>query len=278
MKRIISLSAVVFVLGACAGNPPTDPVAAGEGRTLAETSSNSERPKDKHEQTPEAKAATQGSDPQPVARSRSVDPREDEFEIALGEWAVSPEADAIRPGEVTFLIHNRGTVPHGFEIELEGESSGSGSGDLFKAESELLQPGESTEMTVTLTLEGVYKIECLVDGHDDMGMEGPLEVRSDAPLVKEEAPAGSASPQGEDAAVGITDFAFDPSRIEVQSGTKVTWSNGDPAPHTVTSLSEEFDSDMLDEGESFSFTFEEPGTYDYRCNVHPDMKGTVKVL
>lgn len=31
----------------------------------------------------------------------------------LGEWAVTPEAAAIRPGRVTFVIHNRGTMGHG---------------------------------------------------------------------------------------------------------------------------------------------------------------------
>jgi plastocyanin len=57
----------------------------------------------------------------------------------------------------------------------------------------------------------------------------------------------------------------------------VTWSNDDPAPHTVTAEDGDFDSDILDGGQSFSFTFDEPGTYTYLCNVHPDMKGTVKV-
>lgn len=213
--------------------------------------------------------------PKPAVATR-VDPRTGGFEIALGEWAVTPEAPAVRPGRVTFLIHNRGTVAHGFEIELEGESSGSGSGDLFKAESELLQPGESTRMTVDLQMTGTYKIECLVDGHDDMGMEGPLEVRADAPLVKTK-PRTSAEPRDGKAAVSISNFAFDPSVIEVKAGTEVTWSNDDPAPHTVTALDGAFDSDVLDDGGSFSFRFDEAGTYAYRCNVHPDMEGKVQV-
>lgn len=209
-----------------------------------------------------------------TAVARRVDPRAGGFEIALGEWAVTPEAPALRPGRVTFLIHNRGTMAHGFEIELEGESSGSGSGDLFKAESEVLQPGESTRMTVDLTMTGIYKIECLVDGHDDMGMEGPLEVRADAPLMKEETKAeGRASGD----TVAISNFAFAPKTIEVDAGTRVSWGNEDPAPHTVTSIDDSFDSGIVDEGGTFSFRFANPGTYRYRCNVHPDMEGTVQV-
>ncbi|MEA2447918.1 MAG: hypothetical protein QOK47_1555, partial [Actinomycetota bacterium] len=102
-----------------------------------------------------------------------MDPRRGGLEVGLGEWALTPEADVIRPGRVTFVISNHGTMAHGFEIKLEGDSSGHGSGDLLKAESRLLQPGESTRLTVSLDA-AFYEIECLVDGHDDMGMQGVL--------------------------------------------------------------------------------------------------------
>jgi hypothetical protein len=52
-------------------------------------------------------------------RVRRVDPREDGLEIAMGEWALTPEAEAVRPGPVTLVIRNRGTVVHGFEIKAE---------------------------------------------------------------------------------------------------------------------------------------------------------------
>ena len=209
------------------------------------------------------------SPPAPAEKLRRVDPRENGLEITLGEWAITPESDTIRPGHVTFAIHNRGTVPHGFEIELEGDSSGHGSGDLFKAESRLLQPGESTRMSFDLD-PAVYKIECLVDGHDDMGMEGLLTVRAGAPLVTEE-------PRSAPDQVSISDFAFAPSTIEVTPGTEVTWTNGDPTDHTVTSTTGDFGSDSLGEGATFSHLFSDPGTYTYSCAIHPDMKGKVKV-
>ena len=202
---------------------------------------------------------------------RPVDPRDGGFEIALGEWALSPEAPAIRPGRVTFVIHNRGTMAHGFEIALEGESSGHGSGDRFKAEGPLMRPGTTTRITLDLG-PGIYEIECLVDGHDNMGMEAVLEVSADAPLVRR-ASGSNDRPAG----VSIDDFAFSPDSIEVKRGTELTWHNQDVAPHTVTSTADAFDSDTLDQGSSFSFRFSEPGTFDYRCLIHPDMKGSVTV-
>ncbi|HEV2754323.1 MAG TPA: plastocyanin/azurin family copper-binding protein [Actinomycetota bacterium] len=206
---------------------------------------------------------------EPAREPERVDPRKRGLEIVLGEWALTPESHAIRPGRVTFVVRNRGTMAHGFEMELEGDSSGHGSGDLFEAEGELLQPGETARMTVTLG-PGLYEIECLVDGHDDMGMEGVLEVSADAPLVRSEAPARPGR-------ISIAEFAFDPSPAVVPAGTEVVWTNNDPADHTVTSADGSFGSDSLGTGESFSHRFDEQGTYEYKCAIHPEMVGRVRV-
>ena len=261
LKRLAVTGVVLLAFAACSGDGTVRlREASGDSKPAGKPSSKPATGK------PSTKAAR--AEPGPAKR---VDPRKGGFEIGLGEWAVTPEAESIRPGRVTFVINNRGTMPHGFEIELEGESSGHGSGDLFKAESELLQPGESTRMSVTL-MPGLHKIECLVDGHDDMGMERMFDVRADAPLVKVNSKASAAPDK-----VSIADFAFQPDGVTVDAGTEVTWSNDDPAPHTVTSLDEAFDSDILDPGATFSFKFDKAGVYAYRCNVHPDMKGKVTV-
>ena len=251
--KVVMLLLVVAAASACAGETPTP--------TGDETRSDGNSRGSASNAPAKASSGSQAA--------KRVDPKRGGFEIGLGEWAITSEARAVRPGPVTFVIHNRGTVPHGFEIELEGESSGHGSGDLFKAETELLQPGESTRMRVTLS-HGVHKIECLVDGHDDMGMEDMLDVRADAPLVK--------SKESRDPGrVAIADFAFAPEVSEVTSGTEVTWRNEDPAEHTVTAVDGDFESNNMAQGESFSFTFDQPGTYAYRCVIHPEMEGTVNV-
>ena len=80
-------------------------------------------------------------------------------------------------------------------------------------------------------------------------------------------------------AVTISNFAFAPAILSVTPGTKVTWTNKDEEPHTVTSADAgaTFKSAALDTDDKFSFTFDKPGTYKYFCSVHPHMVGTIVV-
>ena len=88
------------------------------------------------------------------------------------------------------------------------------------------------------------------------------------------APAVSAQ---DDMTVSIQDFSFNPGQITVAPGTTVTWTNEGPSPHTTTADDGSWDSGTLQQGEDFSFTFDEPGTYTYHCSIHPDMTASVKV-
>jgi len=76
--------------------------------------------------------------------------------------------------------------------------------------------------------------------------------------------------------VSIKNFAFNPAVISITKGTKVTWVNEDSAPHTTTSEGS-FDSGTLSKGQSFSYIFAEAGTFNYKCSIHPSMKGKVVV-
>ncbi len=74
----------------------------------------------------------------------------------------------------------------------------------------------------------------------------------------------------------IEGFNFVPETIEVPTGTAVTWTNKDTAAHTVVDEGL-FESEELDQGETFSFTFDTPGEYSYICGIHPYMTATVTV-
>jgi plastocyanin len=101
------------------------------------------------------------------------------------------------------------------------------------------------------------------------------------PIDTEGAATPAATPAATDAAeaptVTMRDRIFAPATVEIAAGTTVTWSNNDDSPHTVTSVDNLFDSGVIDEGGSFTFTFDEAGTYDYFCAIHPEMTGTIIV-
>jgi plastocyanin len=83
---------------------------------------------------------------------------------------------------------------------------------------------------------------------------------------------------GEEQRIEIADLAFDPETVTVAAGTTVTWLSADPnLPHTSNSEDEVWFSGTLNEGDEFSFTFEEPGTFAYFCEVHPTMTGSIVV-
>lgn len=77
--------------------------------------------------------------------------------------------------------------------------------------------------------------------------------------------------------VTIVDFAFEPGDVEIAAGETVTWTNEDSATHTVESDDGTLDSGDLAQGDTYEMTFDEPGTYEYVCGIHPNMEGTVTV-
>ena len=80
----------------------------------------------------------------------------------------------------------------------------------------------------------------------------------------------------------VEDVCYIPSKIVIQKGDSVTWLNEDSAFHTVTSgfygePTELFDSGYLDPYQYYTLSFDEIGTYDYYCVLHPWMFAQVIV-
>ncbi len=79
--------------------------------------------------------------------------------------------------------------------------------------------------------------------------------------------------------VSITDDKdFSPEDLTINVGDTVTWTNDDDSPHTVTADDDQFNSGNMGEGATWSYTFTEAGTYDYHCNYHGSMTGSVTVV
>jgi plastocyanin len=85
--------------------------------------------------------------------------------------------------------------------------------------------------------------------------------------------AGAGPPQ--EVAIEFSDYR--PSQLDVLPGETVLWTNGSIRTHTVTSDTGMFDSDEVVSGASFSFQFNEVGTYKYHCTIHPSITGEVDV-
>lgn len=74
----------------------------------------------------------------------------------------------------------------------------------------------------------------------------------------------------------IKNFSFTPHNLTVKKGTTVTWVNQDSVAHTIKSDS--FNSNVLNNGDKFEYRFNEPGTYEYSCGIHPSMEDKIIVV
>jgi amicyanin len=106
-------------------------------------------------------------------------------------------------------------------------------------------------------------------------MQRPARI---APAAASGAAAVDDAPASGDVAVEIAQMQFSPARISVKRGATVTWTQMGSIPHTVTARDGSFGSQTLGASAAFSETFDEPGTYEYFCSLHPTMKGEIVVV
>jgi plastocyanin len=73
--------------------------------------------------------------------------------------------------------------------------------------------------------------------------------------------------------VAIEGMRYVPERLTVQSGDRIVWKNQDLVPHTVTydTFNSAFDSQQIAPEASWSIVLRKPGSYPYRCKLHPGM-------
>jgi plastocyanin len=81
-------------------------------------------------------------------------------------------------------------------------------------------------------------------------------------------------------AINITNNMFTPPQINIAVGGTVTWTNNDSIAHTVTDDLKDVggpNSGTIDPGKTYSFKFTKAGSYQYHCEIHPSMRGTIVV-
>lgn len=206
-------------------------------------------------------------------------------------------APAMSPAEVVFedqesdgasIVVASVTLPSPGFIAVHGNANGS-PGPVI-GHSDLLPAGTSTDVTVTLDdpLEAtdlVFPMAHIdVDGDGvyeffppDETTDGPaLTAGGDVAVVGGEVTVDGAASGGSGAQITIAGFAFSGAET-VSVGEEVTVRNDDGVAHTWTANDGPFDSGSIATGDTFSFTFDEPGEYSYFCAFHPQMTGTITV-
>jgi plastocyanin len=78
--------------------------------------------------------------------------------------------------------------------------------------------------------------------------------------------------------IAISAFLFEPAAMTVNPGQMVIWLNTDGVPHTSTASGDHLWGGVMYTGQTFSYTFDSPGTYFYYCEIHPAMVGQVSVV
>ena len=159
------------------------------------------------------------------------------------------------------------------EPKTQTESFGADISDKVKS-------GESTMEKETVELEEEISME-----------ETNEEIHEEETMVEEthEEPAGPTThtvdiPKGTSVpGCEESNACYSPADITINVGDTVEWINVDTAAHTVTGgnpadgPSGVFDSSLVMADANYEFTFDDAGSYDYFCMVHPWMVGSVTV-
>lgn len=149
-----------------------------------------------------------------------------------------------------------------------GDAASSTADTLIVGLGELNDSGESGIAVLTAKGAQTDVAVYLAEGLSGSGMAAAAQ-------ASEAAPATAAT---DGVAVDIKDFAYNPATLTIPAGSTVTWTNDDTVPHTATAQDRAaLQSGTLEPGASFSQTFATPGTYDYFCEFHANMKGEVIV-
>jgi plastocyanin len=202
-----------------------------------------------------------GADEPRAVRVQAVDPGQTGDKLRF-----DPSELEVAAG-TTLLVANVGGKPHTLTADDGSFDTG------------VVEPGAQggrfagKNASVTLNQAGTFKFHCEVH---PAAMKGTVTVTGEAAGG---GPAqASAGPREID--VGAVDFAFEPKDASVAAGGKVTVTNKGQAPHTMTLDDVDLDTGSIDPGANAELTAPDaPGSYSYRCTVHPArMRGVLVVL
>lgn len=129
--------------------------------------------------------------------------------------------------------------------------------------------------------DGLYKVSYKACWPDRSCHDGHFEFAIDRSIAR-----GYQDMLGKpEVTIRLSDIQFQPATIKINKGTKVTWVNDETVEHYINTDSHPAhtyypaqNSRLLKQGDTYSLTFDMPGSYPYHCSAHADlMKGTLVV-
>jgi plastocyanin len=75
--------------------------------------------------------------------------------------------------------------------------------------------------------------------------------------------------------ISVVNFTFNPAALNIKKGDTVIWTNQDSVSHQIAGGT--FNGPVMSNGQSYTFTFNSTGTFNYHCAIHPSMTGTITV-
>lgn len=217
--------------------------------------------------------AAPGADATPDATPGDMGMMHDDGTPMAGDGEIVAESTT----EVDAALDDILAGAHAINVHESAENIGT-----YIACGDLLDQPEDGELTVELEElnDSGYQGQAMLTDNGD----GTTTVHVMLTMSGESAmgtPAAGSGDMGETAGtveVMISDFAYSPAEVTIQVGESVTWTNQDSAPHTATGQDRDvLQSGTLNQGESYTQTFDTPGTYEYFCEFHPNMSGVVIV-
>jgi plastocyanin len=203
-----------------------------------------------------------GAEPSRVNRIQAIDPAREGEKLRFDPAELEVQAGS------TLVVANIGGKPHTLTADDGSFDTGT------------ITPGAEggrfagTSATLTLSKPGRFPFHCEVH---PAAMKGVLTVTGAAAAGGGGAAAASTAPN--QARVSMQDLKFVQPEVSVAPGGEVTWKNDGKLPHTAT-----FDDVQLDTGtvqpgaEGRLAAPDKPGSYSYKCTVHPAaMRGVLVV-
>lgn len=198
---------------------------------------------------------------------------------SAGGWAIAE------------LVEGPGEIVAGETVEIDVQLLQHGVTPMAGAQPEMTLIHRTTGTQISVDgdpvpeLEGVYRFQVNMRNSGSFKWRvthSPLPGFTSFPtlyVVGTDSP--DATPESfADPVITMVGLTFAPASLQVSAGTTVTWINTDMIPHQVAStITMSFDdSPMLGPGESYSWTFLEPGVYTFTCGPHQGMSGNIMVV